>query len=352
MQVFALIAGNQYGRIESRFIMFCTNCGQKLPDVSNISFCPKCGKQVTKGRNETQATVQPIGKRPNKTVIAAAVSILLMIGVGGGWFLLQENATRTLNDYEAAAEITFLEPITGTAPTPAPAPVDAPAAPAPVDALGAPPAATPEQQHPLGAIPAYITIGDRQISTSETELVLYNDVLTNTDIIPLQYMVNLISLELWNNQISDLAPLAGLTNLTFLVLHANQVNDLTPLAGLTNLTSLELWDHQVSDLIPLAGLTNLTFLVLHGYQIGDLAPLAGLSNLTWLRLLNSQISDITPIAGLTNLTWLDLRGNQINDLTPFAGLTNLTRLYLHHRQITEITDWSPVAHVENVLGRP
>jgi len=47
-----------------------------------------------------------------------------------------------------------------------------------------------------------------------------------------------------------------------------------------------------------------------------------------LRLESNQIGDISELASLTNLTWLSLFGND------------------------DISDWSPVAHVENVDGRP
>lgn len=47
----------------------------------------------------------------------------------------------------------------------------------------------------------------------------------------LEYAVNLKSLDLSGNQITDLTPLAGLTNLTYLDLSDNQITDLQPLEG-------------------------------------------------------------------------------------------------------------------------
>ena len=56
-----------------------------------------------------------------------------------------------------------------------------------------------------------ITIQGKQYSTGLTELSLYNMSLTDEDIVSLEYMTNLRSLSLRDNQISDLTPLSGLT---------------------------------------------------------------------------------------------------------------------------------------------
>ena len=65
-------------------------------------------------------------------------------------------------------------------------------------------------------------------------------------------------------------------------LGATPVTDLNPLAGLAQLEHLSLMDTQVSDLAPLARLTNLKCLYLYGTQTSDLTPLAGLTNLVIL----------------------------------------------------------------------
>jgi len=84
--------------------------------------------------------------------------------------------------------------------------------------------------------PATITIKGVEYSTDLTELALDSAELTDADIEPLKYMVNLTELSLWSNQISDISALAGLKNLTVLSLGDNRISDINPLAGLTNLT--------------------------------------------------------------------------------------------------------------------
>ena len=154
----------------------------------------------------------------------------------------------------------------------------------------------------------------------------------------LEYAINLTTLQLGRNDVSDLTPLTGLTNLTALYLYGNRISNsnLTHLAGLTNLTTLELGFNGVSDLTPLAGLTNLTELEIEVNAITDLTPLAGLTNLITLELGFNEISDLTPLAGLTNLTELEIEDNAITDLTPLTGLTNLITLKLGDNSISEL----------------
>ena len=67
----------------------------------------------------------------------------------------------------------------------------------------------------------------------------------------LQYAVNLQSLDLYKNQISDISALSGLTNLQSLDLGNNQLSDISPLSSLINLQRLYLDDNQISDVSPL-----------------------------------------------------------------------------------------------------
>ena len=104
-----------------------------------------------------------------------------------------------------------------------------------------------------------------------------------------------------------------------------------------------------ADITPLRYMTNLTSLSLDYNLISDLTPLSGLTNLTSLHLNANQISNLSPLSGLAGLTVLSLEANQIVDLTPLSGLRNLQELYLFDNQIT---NWTHVAHVASVDGRP
>ncbi|MCK5052288.1 MAG: leucine-rich repeat domain-containing protein [Candidatus Cloacimonetes bacterium] len=136
-----------------------------------------------------------------------------------------------------------------------------------------------------------------------------------------QYLINVTTFYLNDNQINDISPVSGLTNLTSLRLDDNQINDISPVSGLTNLTSLRLDDNQIDDISPVSGLTNLTSLRLDENQIDDISPVSGLTNLTTLNLLDNQISDISAVSNLTNLTFLYLSSNEISDI--FALVENI-----------------------------
>ena len=90
-----------------------------------------------------------------------------------------------------------------------------------------------------------------------------------------------------------------------------------------NLTSLAMFINQISDISPVAGLTDLTELYLGDNQINDISPVAGLTNLTEVSLNRNRLKEISAVAGLTNLRTLDLGNNGIYDISAVSGLTNL-----------------------------
>lgn len=196
------------------------------------------------------------------------------------------------------------------------------------------------------------------------------------DISALASLTNLTELNLSNNSIVDISTLANLTNLTTLDLTTNPVEDISPLAGLTNLENLQanglfspninyltnltnlhslgLAHSRLDDISPLVNLTNLQWLDVSGnHFLGDISPLSGLTNLRSLSLANAAINDLTPLTGLTNLLWLSLSdlnwGNDpLTDLSPLANLSNLDTLVIYGHGYY-IADWSPVAHVSQII---
>ena len=149
--------------------------------------------------------------------------------------------------------------------------------------------------------------------------------------------LNLTTVHLADNKISDLSPLSKLAKLESLVLKNNQIIDLNPISELSNLTDLLLETNKITDISPLSNLTNLVRLYLRVNQIKNIGPLANLVYLIKLRLDVNQISDISTLTTLTNLTVLHLNNNQIDDISSLSNLSQLIELRLDDNKVTDIT---------------
>lgn len=167
-----------------------------------------------------------------------------------------------------------------------------------------------------------------------------------SDLSPLTGLT-LKELFLGDNIIEDLSPLSSLTTLSALTLKYNLFSDVTPLAGLTDLVYLDLEANPISDISSLAGLTALSILVVSFTEITDVSALAGLTNLITLDIAACQINDISGLAGLTELKTLWLGENLVEDVTPLSELTNMYLLYLNDNQITDV---SPLSDMTQLLG--
>ena len=168
-------------------------------------------------------------------------------------------------------------------------------------------------------------------------LDLYGNAVS--DISALAALTQLTTLNLgYNRQISDVSALAALTQLTTLDLSSNAVSDISALAALTQLTTLNLgYNRQISDISALAALTRLTRLYLSSNAVSDISALAALTRLTDLYLSSNAVSDISALAALTQLTRLDLSNNVVSDISALAALTRLTDLYLSSNAVSDIS---------------
>ncbi len=140
---------------------------------------------------------------------------------------------------------------------------------------------------------------------------------------------------LYKCKITNLLPLQYLKNLIWLNLFDNQIKDISSLQHLENLIWLNLYDNQIANVSSLQYLKNLDCLLLGGNPLMDISSLQYFTNLKTLSLRNCQIIDISPLQNLTNLTNLDLGKNQIKDALPLQHLANLTELHLFYNQIKD-----------------
>ena len=107
---------------------------------------------------------------------------------------------------------------------------------------------------PLAATAQVVSIPDPNLRAA-VERVLGK---AADDTITAAEMATFTRLEAEDANISNLTGLEAAINLTSLWLGANRISDISPVAGLTNLTSLGLGNNSITDISPIAGLTNLT----------------------------------------------------------------------------------------------
>ena len=158
-----------------------------------------------------------------------------------------------------------------------------------------------------------------------------------SELIGLEYCLDLQELTLINGSIDDLSPLAFLTKLTLLNLNSNQATDLDPVASLPNLETLRLRDNGISVLPPLGGLTNLTTLTLGQNEIADLSPLVDLPALIAAGLADNAVASIPTGSIPATLEELLLPGNDVVDLSGLSDAAALHLLDLSGNQITDIS---------------
>lgn len=143
----------------------------------------------------------------------------------------------------------------------------------------------------------------------------------------LQYAVNLETLDLSENRVSDLMPLKNLTKLTYIELDRNMLGDLNPLSNLTNLMHLNIYNNDVIvDMTPLAKLPKLEWLDLHfcnrGKQTVNVEPLGNITTLKMVNLESNLVSDISFASKLVNVEVIGVGANNITDMTPLSDMIN------------------------------
>jgi Leucine-rich repeat (LRR) protein len=182
-------------------------------------------------------------------------------------------------------------------------------------------------------------------------LELRADSMGIADLTGLEQCINIRTLSLANNQITDVGAIAPLTKLEYLDLSQNQISEINALAGLTGLWNLNLRYNQISSIDSLSGLINLQYLFCSSNPFSDIEPLAGLTKLIDLELMNNEISDIDPLAGLTNLQYLFIWGKDVSDLTPLAGLTKLRVVYVEFNEVSDLSPFSNLTALEQLYLR-
>lgn len=180
------------------------------------------------------------------------------------------------------------------------------------------------------------TLDGIEALTSLRELYLDDNPLKDIGAIKELEQLEVLSIDIFNPQITNLNALVNLTNLKELYVTCNLITDISPLENLKALRILHLFTHhgqsQIKNIEIIGSLINLEELRLEGNSIRDIDFLEELSNLKWLDLGRNFIEDIEVLKELENLEGLNLRVNNISDIEPLLALSKLEDLDLSSNQ--------------------
>lgn len=163
---------------------------------------------------------------------------------------------------------------------------------------------------------------------------LQDEKVTNLE--GLQYCINLKTLSMRYNNISNLSPLSGLDNLQHIDLAHNTITNIDSLNSLKNLNKLILSYNNISNISSLKNFNSLQQIEMADNKIVDISALSQLTNLTSLDLSWNSITNIQPLANLNNLSGLNLSNNKIKDITYLSKLSNLSCAYLSGNNIENV----------------
>lgn len=176
------------------------------------------------------------------------------------------------------------------------------------------------------------------------------------DISPL-HDLDLISLSLCGNPITNLDALQNQETLTKLYLSETGVSSLEPLAGCITLTTLDCSYTAVTSVrsvatlpiyslhltgAPIADYESLSALPLQDLYLSHVAPedygyLASIPTLRHLAMFNSNIVSFNDITVFSHLSLLDITNNFVTDLNGLEQFTDLTSLHVNANPITDLS---------------
>ncbi|CAL6074402.1 leucine-rich_repeat domain-containing protein [Hexamita inflata] len=143
--------------------------------------------------------------------------------------------------------------------------------------------------------------------------------------------LNVQFLDLSQNSIKSI-PFFNNNQLSHLNIGANKISKLDSLINL-NLVSLIVYENFISNLSPISFKASLTVLNLRQNKISNIAPLQNLIHLHELHLQNNQIYNLNPLKKLILLHSLHLSNNQIVDISVLKYLINIQELQLENNKI-------------------
>jgi protein phosphatase 1 regulatory subunit 7 len=139
----------------------------------------------------------------------------------------------------------------------------------------------------------------------------------------------LVKLELYDNHIQKFSNLEFLKNLVILDMSYNAIRDMKPVEACVHLEELYLAQNKLRQVQGLKNLTKLRTLDLGANRIRVIDAVTSLTSLKSLWLGKNKIEEIPDMSALQSLRQLDIQSNRLTALGEgLQNLTNLEELYL------------------------
>ena len=165
----------------------------------------------------------------------------------------------------------------------------------------------------------------------------------------IEFCLNLNTLDIGENSISDLLPLFNLKQLSILKVDNNIISDIEPLRWLDRLTNLYLNNNILSSIDVLSNLTKLTTLILNNTTIQDITPLSNLLNLKYLAVSDNPIESFEPIGNIDSLNTLELMDLEQFNFSDIKDITNLQTLYLSNTPLVNLDPIANITSLQNLI---
>jgi putative cell wall-binding protein len=165
------------------------------------------------------------------------------------------------------------------------------------------------------------------------------------DLSGIENALQLSSLYLEGNNLTDIRLLSNLNQLQYLVLSDNQLTDLSPIKNYKNLSVLDLGYNKIEDVSPLKSVSftgKEGGLSLSHNLITDLTPLANTRfpdspDYFYLDVSNNRLTNLNGLQNALGLTELTASNNQITDISALSNVTNLHYLDLSNNNVPSLS---------------
>lgn len=182
--------------------------------------------------------------------------------------------------------------------------------------------------------------------TQLQKLSIFTNKLTNID--DLKNLVNLDTLHIGFNKISDISVVANFKNLESLSINYNQIKDISPLKNLILLERIEAGNNKIENISSLKNLKKLKNLDISDNFIEDISIISNFESLEWLTINNNKISDISPIENLNYIQSLGISKNKIKSLSSLKNMKNLKNLWAGENLIEDISILAQLTNIEQI----